>query len=214
MNGITANINRLTKPRRYDRLLGYGPQRHRDLSKPESCGQSDRERRSDRLVAPVGEICPANRKPIQTPYSTASVGLGSSVFSRQPISFGAPAADAGNARKIANIAAIQFGPAANDWPEAIAFGIFDSQTDGNLLYWNTLAGAVLMPSQGPPKATATRSSHRLSPNPSTTPRLPQNHFGSFIARATTTSSTLPVRNIARALPHFMNRYPQCDNGST
>ena len=75
------------------------------------------------------------------PGDDASPGteLSSGGYSRQPISFGAPAADAGNARKIANIAAIQFGPAANDWPQAVAFGIFDAQTDGNLLYWNTLA---------------------------------------------------------------------------
>ena len=33
---------------------------------------------------------------------------------------------------------IQFGPAAADWLQAVAFGVFDAQSNGNLLYWNTL----------------------------------------------------------------------------
>ena len=29
--------------------------------------------------------------------------------------------------------------AAADWLQAVAFGVFDAQSNGNLLYWNTLA---------------------------------------------------------------------------
>ena len=61
-------------------------------------------------------------------------------YSRQSITFGAPGPGSGNAEGVANANTIQFGPAAGaDWPEAVAFGIFDAQTNGNLLYWNTLA---------------------------------------------------------------------------
>ena len=47
--------------------------------------------------------------------------------------------DTGNVRKISNTNTIQFGPAATDWLSAVAFGVFDAQSNGNLLYWNTLA---------------------------------------------------------------------------
>jgi hypothetical protein len=53
-----------------------------------------------------------------------------------PISF-----DLGLPMKISNTNTIQFGPAANDWLSAVAFGVFDAQTNGNLLYWNTLPAA-------------------------------------------------------------------------
>ena len=66
--------------------------------------------------------------------------LTGSGYSRQSITFGAPAAgDSANQRKIANSNNIQFGPCVgSDWLQAVAFGIFDAQTNGNLLYWNTL----------------------------------------------------------------------------
>ena len=74
------------------------------------------------------------------PGDDASPGteLAGSGYARQLIAFGAPASDTDNARKISNTAAIEFGPADADWSQAVAFGIFDAQSGGNLLYWNTL----------------------------------------------------------------------------
>jgi hypothetical protein len=60
-------------------------------------------------------------------------------YARQAITFGAPGPATGNAQQVANTNNIQFGPSAGaDWLQAVAFGIFDAQTNGNLLYWNTL----------------------------------------------------------------------------
>ena len=60
-------------------------------------------------------------------------------YARQPVTFGAPTAANVNAQQIANTNTITFGPATTaDWPQAVAFGVFDSLTTGNLLYWNTL----------------------------------------------------------------------------
>ena len=71
---------------------------------------------------------------------SAGTELTGNGYVRQAITFGAPGAgDSANQRKIANTGNIQFGPAAADWLQAVAFGIFDAQTNGNLLYWNTLA---------------------------------------------------------------------------
>ena len=71
---------------------------------------------------------------------SAGTELTGSGYSRQAITFGAPGAgDSANQRKIANSNNIQFGPSTADWLQAVAFGIFDAQTNGNLLYWNTLA---------------------------------------------------------------------------
>ncbi len=61
-------------------------------------------------------------------------------YARQGITFGAPGPASGNVEQVANTNNIQFGPASGaDWLQAVAFGIFDAQTNGNLLYWNTLA---------------------------------------------------------------------------
>ena len=70
---------------------------------------------------------------------SAGTELTGSGYARQPIAFGAPGPATGNAEQVANSNNIQFGPAAADWLQAVAFGIFDAQTNGNLLYWNTLA---------------------------------------------------------------------------
>jgi hypothetical protein len=74
------------------------------------------------------------------PADDAGVGteLAGNGYQRQAITFGAPAADVGNVRKVSNTNNIQFGPALADWPEAVAFGVFDAQTNGNLLYWDAL----------------------------------------------------------------------------
>ena len=71
--------------------------------------------------------------------SSAGTELAGNSYARQAIVFSAPVTDTGNLRKIANTNNIQFGPAAADWPQAVAFGVFDAQSSGNLLYWNTLA---------------------------------------------------------------------------
>lgn len=75
-----------------------------------------------------------------SPGDDASPGteLTGSAYQRQAITFGAPVTDTGNVRKIANTNNIQFGPASADWLPAVAFGVFDAQSNGNLLYWNTL----------------------------------------------------------------------------
>jgi len=69
---------------------------------------------------------------------SAGTELVDSGYSRQAVTFGAPAPATGNAQQVTNTNNIQFGPAAADWLQAVAFGIFDAQANGNLLYWNTL----------------------------------------------------------------------------
>lgn len=68
----------------------------------------------------------------------AGTELAGNGYQRQAITFGAPAADVANVRKVPNTNNIQFGPALTDWPEAVAFGVFDAQTNGSLLYWDAL----------------------------------------------------------------------------
>ena len=71
--------------------------------------------------------------------SSAGTELAGNGYARQAIVFGAPVTDTGNLRKISSTNNIQFGPAAADWSQAVAFGVFDAPSSGNLLYWNTLA---------------------------------------------------------------------------
>jgi hypothetical protein len=59
-------------------------------------------------------------------------------YARQAVTCGAPVTDTGNLRKISNTNNIQFGPALADWPQAVAFGVFNAQSNGNLLYWDVL----------------------------------------------------------------------------
>jgi len=75
------------------------------------------------------------------PLNNAAAGteLAGNGYQRQPITFGAPAPDGtGNVQIMSNTSNIQFGPAIADWLQAVAFGIFDAQSNGNLLYWATL----------------------------------------------------------------------------
>jgi len=69
--------------------------------------------------------------------NSAGTELAGDGYARQTITFGAPATDAGNVRKVANANLIQFGPALLDWSQAVAFGVFASLA-GALLYWDTL----------------------------------------------------------------------------
>jgi hypothetical protein len=74
------------------------------------------------------------------PANDADAGteLASNGYQRQTITFGAPTTDAGNVRKISNTTTLTYGPATADWPQAVAFGIFDAPSGGNLLYWDAL----------------------------------------------------------------------------
>ena len=73
--------------------------------------------------------------------SSAGTELAGNGYARQAVTFGAPAADAGNVRKVSNTNNIQFGPALADWSQAVAFGVFDALANGNLLYWDALTTA-------------------------------------------------------------------------
>ncbi len=81
-----------------------------------------------------------------TPGDDGSPGteLTGSGYGRQAIAFGAPGPATGNAEQVANTNNIQFGPAVADWLQAVAFGIFDALTNGDLLYWNTLAAPKIV----------------------------------------------------------------------
>ena len=70
--------------------------------------------------------------------NSAGTELAGNGYSRQAAAFGAPVTDTGNLRKISNTNNIQFGPALADWPQAVAFGVFDAQSNGSLLYWDVL----------------------------------------------------------------------------
>ena len=76
------------------------------------------------------------------PADDASAGTeltGAGGYARQAVTFGAPATDTGNIRKISNTGLITFGPATGaDWAQAVGFGIYDALTLGNLLYWDSL----------------------------------------------------------------------------
>ena len=76
------------------------------------------------------------------PANDASAGTeltGAGGYARQQVTFGAPATDTGNIRKVSNTNLITFGPASgSDWAQAVGFGIFDALTNGNLLYWDVL----------------------------------------------------------------------------
>ena len=70
--------------------------------------------------------------------NSAGTELAGNGYARQAAAFGAPITDTGNLRKISNANNIQFGPALADWPQAVAFGVFNAQSNGNLLYWDVL----------------------------------------------------------------------------
>ncbi len=89
--------------------------------------------------------------PAQTPYvglfSTApsddsgsgAVEISAGGYSRQSVSFSAPTAGTGTYRKISNSSTITFGQATANWPQAVAFGIWNASTAGTLLYWANLS---------------------------------------------------------------------------
>ena len=74
--------------------------------------------------------------------SHAGTELTGNGYARQAVTFGAPTQLTVNSQQIANTNTITFGPATgSDWLQAVAFGVWDAATNGNLLYWNTLTTA-------------------------------------------------------------------------
>ena len=88
-------------------------------------------------------IAPYVRLFSAAPANDAASGteLSGNGYQRQSITFGAPATDTGNIRKVSNTNNISFGPATANWSQAVAFGVFDAQTNGTLLYWDVLTTA-------------------------------------------------------------------------
>lgn len=86
------------------------------------------------VYAVLFSVAPAND-------NSPGTELTGSGYGRQAATFGAPATDVGNVRKILNTNTITFGPATADWPQAVAFGVADAASAGNLLYWDVLATA-------------------------------------------------------------------------
>ena len=64
--------------------------------------------------------------------------LTSGGYSRQTVTFSAPVTDTANVREITNVNDIKFGPATIDWPQLVAWGVFDAQVNGTLWYWTPL----------------------------------------------------------------------------
>jgi hypothetical protein len=93
--------------------------------------------RATNITAPAGvyvglfSTAPAND-------NSPGTELSGNGYERQQVTFGAPAADTGNVRKVSNTTVLTFGPATADWLQAVAFGIWDALTNGNLLYWDSL----------------------------------------------------------------------------
>lgn len=63
-------------------------------------------------------------------------------YARQPVTFGAPAAD-GASMKIANTAAVAFTAAAPGFGTIVAVGYFDAATGGNMLSWAPITSAAI-----------------------------------------------------------------------
>jgi hypothetical protein len=59
-------------------------------------------------------------------------------YARQSITFSAPQAGTGQARRILSNADVIFGPATANWPQVVAAAIRDALTGGNMLYWGSL----------------------------------------------------------------------------
>lgn len=60
-------------------------------------------------------------------------------YARSQIAFGAPSSHDSDTRQVVNTDIIEIGPATADWPQAVAFGIFDAASGGILRYWDFLA---------------------------------------------------------------------------
>ena len=71
--------------------------------------------------------------------STSGTELSGSGYSRQAVTFNAPSA--GTA---ASNVAVTFGPASANWTAAVAMGIVDASSSGNILYFKTIATQVVL----------------------------------------------------------------------
>ena len=56
-------------------------------------------------------------------------------YVRPLIPFGAPAADGDGSTRMSNVSAFNFPTAGEDWGTVSAWGVFDAQTDGHLLWF-------------------------------------------------------------------------------
>lgn len=65
-------------------------------------------------------------------------------YARQAVTFGAPAVEGTGGRKVSNTAVVRFGPATANWSAAVAFGIYDASTSGNLRYWGTMTSVTVV----------------------------------------------------------------------
>ena len=95
-------------------------------------------RRRDAVSSPCSPWRPAT-------MDRPGTELAGNGYQRQGITFGAPASwRRQRPRRSRTRNNIQFGPATADWLQAVAFGIFDAQSNGHLLYWNTLAAPKII----------------------------------------------------------------------
>lgn len=91
-------------------------------------------------LTPPGTVYVGLFSAVSDPDTPSVTELTGSGYARQAATFGATTAGNGTSRRTTNSAAVTFGPATGtDWPQAIAFGVFDALTAGNMLYEGTLA---------------------------------------------------------------------------
>jgi hypothetical protein len=81
-----------------------------------------------------------------TDDNSTGTELSGSGYSRQSITFGAPADEGTGGRKVSNTNVIRFGPASANWSAAVAFGIYDAASSGNLRYWGTMTTVTVVSS--------------------------------------------------------------------
>lgn len=94
--------------------------------------------------------------------NSAGTELTGNGYARQAVTFAAPATDTGNIRKCSNSGALTFGPASPaDWLAALAWGVFDALTTGNMLYWDYLLGPRIAFVADATADTLTAASHGL-----------------------------------------------------
>lgn len=71
--------------------------------------------------------------------STSGTELSGSNYSRQAVTFSAPSAGVATSN-----VAVTFGAASANWTAAVAIGITDASTSGNILYFKTIATQVVL----------------------------------------------------------------------
>ncbi len=86
---------------------------------------------------------------------TGGVEVSGSGYARQVIPFGTPATDEDGGTAMANSSPFSFPRADADWGTISAWGVFDAETDGNLLWFqefddpqSVLSGSVVAVAEG------------------------------------------------------------------